>query len=113
MPDVLALSSGLRLRSQVCATEVIVIHPGARAFQLQCGGVPMIARDAGLVQGPGSAGDREPDPRWAGGTVLGKRYTRSDDESVEILVTRAGQGSLTDGRVALVVKAPRQLPASD
>ena len=35
------VEAGLRLRSQVCATEVIVVR-GAGDIDLRCGGQPMI-----------------------------------------------------------------------
>lgn len=101
-----ALRPGVRLRSQTCATEVIVVRPGAGTVALTCGGEPMIdhaASPAGL----------EPAATLAGGTQVGKRYTAEADPTVEVLVTKAGAGTLADGAVPLVVKTARPLPASD
>lgn len=107
MPDNVELRSGMRLRSQVCSTEVIVIRPGTRPVQLECGGEPMTATGVARIA------NGAPQARFSGGSRLGKRYTHPQDDSLEILVTRAGAGSLSDGRVALVLKQTRQLPASD
>jgi hypothetical protein len=46
------------------------------------------------------------------GTLLGKRYI-NDDESLEILCTRAGEGSVSIGDKVLVAGNPKPLPASD
>ena len=97
----------MRLQSQVCATEVIVVRSGAKPVQLRCGGSPMVGLDAAR-----SAGG-EPEARFSGGSKLGKRYTHPADNSLEILVTREGAGSLSDGQVELILKPARHLPASD
>ena len=107
MPHVLELRSGMRLQSQVCSTEVIVVRSGARPVHLRCGGSPMVGLDAAR-----SAGG-EPEPRFSGGSKLGKRYTHPEDSSLEILVTKEGAGSLSDGQVELILKPTRHLPASD
>ena len=107
MPDIVELKSGMRLRSQVCSTEVIIIRPGTRSVQLECGGAPMTPMDAARIA------DAKPEARLSGGSRLGKRYTHPRDDSLEILVTREGTGSLSDGPVELVLKQSRQLPASD
>jgi hypothetical protein len=46
------------------------------------------------------------------GTLLGKRYA---DEAIglEVLCTKAGQGSLSVGDTALAVKEAKPLPSSD
>ena len=47
-----------------------------------------------------------------GGTQLGKRY--SDDElGLELLCTKAGEGSISVGETILAVKGAKPLPASD
>ncbi|OLT13128.1 hypothetical protein BJF79_21245 [Actinomadura sp. CNU-125] len=101
------LRAGLRLKSQVCTTEVIVVRAGAGEVRLLCGGVPMVARDAESTGGPAAV------PGKTGGSVLGKRYTHPADETLEILVTAAGEGTLGDGDTDLVLKEARPLPASD
>jgi hypothetical protein len=45
-------------------------------------------------------------------TLLGKRYVDAAD-SVEVLCTSAGTGSLTINGVPLEIKSPKPLPASD
>lgn len=60
--------------------------------------------------------DREggtPEPGADGGALLGKRYTSLRDERLEVLVTKAGSGTLGDGQSPLVVKATKPMPASD
>jgi hypothetical protein len=42
---------------------------------------------------------------------MGKRYI--DDTGAEVLVTKAGSGSLSIGTIPLVVKEAKPLPASD
>jgi hypothetical protein len=101
------LRAGLRLRSQVCTTELIVIRPGGAAVVLHCGGVPMVERaQAATIQ-------VAPDGDHMGGTQLGKRYTHPADPGLEVLVTAAGAGSLSDGADDLVLKEAKPLPASD
>lgn len=101
------LRAGLRLKSQVCATEVIVVREGTRRLELRCGGVPMVDRDA--VVGVIAAAS----PQLMQGSLLGKRYTHPEDDRLELLVTVGGAGSLSDGETLLVLKAPKPLPASD
>jgi hypothetical protein len=43
---------------------------------------------------------------------VGKRYV-DPDESIEVLCTKAGAGSLSIGDAALAVKGAKPLPASD
>lgn len=107
MPHVVELRSGMRLQSQVCSTEVIVVRSGAKPVELRCGGSPMVGLDAMRSSGG------EPEARFSGGSMLGKRYTHPEDNSLEILVTRAGAGSLSDGPVELILRQTRHLPASD
>lgn len=101
----MVLKTGMRLRSQIDATELIVVKPPAGEELLLCGGHPMVelGRDLaeGLVAEPGA------------GTQIGKRYTSSADASFEVLVTRAGASDLKLGEVTLVRKEAKPLPASD
>ncbi|MFB4306844.1 hypothetical protein [Actinomadura sp. GTD37] len=100
------IKPGMRLHSKVCGTGVIVIRPGARTFDLRCGGVPV-----------SPSGDRDPASAplspYDGGSQLGKRYTHPDDDTLELLVTSPGAGTLSDGDTPLVIKEARPLPASD
>ena len=98
------LAPGTRLRSQVCETEVIVVKGGSLPADLTCGGHPM--KSAGEAAGPVS----DPEDGLDTGTLLGKRYGNG---VVEVLVTRAGRGTIAVGREALPLQDARQLPSSD
>lgn len=103
------IKTGARLRSQVDATEVVVVRPIPGDVDLTCGGHPMIdvkaEPEAGLTA-TGGDGDS------GGGTQLGKRYTLADTD-LEILVTKPGSNPLAVGGAVLTLKEARPLPASD
>jgi hypothetical protein len=101
------LKSGARLRSQVCTTEVIVVRPGAGSVSLTCGGAPLVDLKATPAEGLTAAAGLDT------GSLLGKRYTAAADEQLEVLVTKAGAGTLGDGDTPLVIKEAKPLPASD
>ncbi len=100
------LKTGARLRSQVDATELVVVRPLPGEVELTCRGHPMIDVKAeptpGLTATDG-AGE---------GTQLGKRYTLADSD-LEVLVTKPGSGTLAVGDQPLVLKEARPRPASD
>jgi hypothetical protein len=102
----LELRPGSRLRSAVDATEVVVVKPPIGPVDLCCGGHPMVPMGS-----DGEAG-AAPLPDHAGGTLLGKRYVDAD-ETLEVLCTKPGDGSLSVGDVPLQVKEAKPLPASD
>jgi hypothetical protein len=97
---------GVRLRSAVDATEVVVVRARPDAIDLCCGGHPMLAigeeGDAsGVVQ-----------PGFDEGTLIGKRY--ADEElGLELLCTKPGAGSLSVAHTLLPVKGAKPLPSSD
>ncbi|WP_109526598.1 MULTISPECIES: hypothetical protein [Nocardia] len=99
------LKAGARLRSQVDATEVIVVRAPTGEAVVSCGGHPMIdpaaAPGTGLAIAPGSAG-----------TLMGKRYT-ADETGIELLVTKPGSADLAVDGVVLTLKEAKPLPASD
>ena len=99
------IKNGMRLQSQVCETQIIVVKTGPALADLRCGGHSMVPleRDHPMV-GP-------PDPSLAQGTVMGKRYV--DEAGAEVLVTKAGAGTLSVGSEALQLKEAKPLPASD
>ncbi|MGV9633179.1 hypothetical protein ACWDO0_03260 [Nocardia rhamnosiphila] len=99
------ITSGSRLESQVCDTQVIVIRATDALAGLRCGGVPMI------VLGEEKPAGTALDPEFAGGTALGKRYVH--DSGAEILVTRGGAGTLAVEATPLAIKDAKPLPASD
>ena len=51
------------------------------------------------------------DPALSDGNLMGKRYV--DETGAEVLVTKAGAGTLSVGTTALTVKEAKPLPASD
>jgi hypothetical protein len=102
MPE---LKAGARLKSAVCTTEVIVVKTPSGNVDVTCGGVPMVGATETVER-------VAPKPEAAGGTALGKRYVNAD-ESLEILCTKAGEGSLGIGDTLLSLKEAKPLPASD
>jgi hypothetical protein len=99
------LKPGLRLKSQVGDTEIVVIK-GSGDHDLACGGVPVVAL------GDPVADDAVIAPGQTEVTLLGKRYTDRDD-AIEVLCTKPGTGTLSLDGQALAVKAAKALPASD
>ena len=99
-----SLKPGSRFTSSVCTTQVIVVK-GVGEVDLRCGGAPMLA--------PGAADDSGlPVEGASGGTLMGKRYV-DPDETVEVLCTKPGDGSLGIGDAQLDLKEAKPLPASD
>ncbi len=99
------IKNGTRLQSQVCDTQVIVVRSADSLDDLRAGGVPMVP------VGTDTAAGVTIDPVFSTGTVMGKRYI--DDMGAEVLVTRAGNGSLSVGTIPMAVKEAKPLPASD
>lgn len=99
------LKPGLKFQSAVCNAEVIVIKAGGAA-NLSCGGQPMLA--AGEAKDGNAASNSD----QMGGCQIGKRYVNEDD-SLELLCTKAGEGSLAADGAVLSVKDSKQLPSSD
>jgi hypothetical protein len=100
------LKTGSRLRSAVCATEVMVIAAPASEVELTCGGAPMLDAEAQPSEGPSIS------PDAAKGTALGKRYV-DEEGSLELLCIKPGEGSLALGGAALRLKEAKPLPSSD
>jgi hypothetical protein len=98
------LKNGTRLASQVCDTQVIVVKTAGSLDDLRCGGAPMLPLGAETARA-------DIDPAFALGNLMGKRYV--DDGGAEILVTKAGAGTLAIGTIALHHKVATPLPASD
>jgi hypothetical protein len=100
------LKPGLRLKSAVCSTEIMVIRTPALEALVACGGVEMLSMTETApprtVILPGNAG----------GTLIGKRYIDALDR-VEVLCTRGGDGSLSLDGAAMTVKQAKALPSSD
>jgi hypothetical protein len=102
------LRPGTRLKSVVCETQVIVVRAPKASVVVACGGEPMVALDADAVQADG----RRPAAGLDSGAALGKRYA-DEEAGLELLVTKAGSGTLTADGLVLPVKAAKPLPASD
>jgi len=96
------MKAGIKLKSAVCNTEVMVIK--AKDLVVACGGQPMVEAapaEKGAV-----------DPKFAEGTKIGKRYVNADG-SIELLCVKAGDGSLSIDGVILQTKDAKPLPSSD
>ena len=100
------LKPGTRLRSAVCAAEVMVVAAPDRDTQLSCGGAAMLDIEAQPPAGLSLATDA------AGGTQLGKRYV-SEAGDLEVLCTKPGEGTLSLDGAPLTIKGAKPLPASD
>lgn len=96
------MKAGIRLKSAVCDTEVMVIR--CEAETVECGGAPMT--DAA----PAKLGVLSAE--HANGTLMGKRYVDADG-ACELLCVKAGKGSLAINGAALNIKDAKPLPASD
>jgi hypothetical protein len=96
-------STGTRLGSTACATEVIVVRAPSDEVALTCGRLPMEPVPAETT---GDVGDDGP------GSVVGKRYVHPDT-GMELLCTKAGAGQLRVGDQELELKAAKRLPSSD
>jgi len=100
------LKPGLRLKSAVCSTEIMVVRAPPEEARLSCGGVEMIA----ATESPTPA--LRLDPALARGSLIGKRYVDAT-EQYELLCTKGGEGSLSLNGRALRVKQAKALPSSD
>lgn len=104
------LRPGLRLRSQVCTTEIIVVRAPTDNMELdlRCGGEVMVSLGTEVDHEASPAGGHD------GGSQLGKRYSLDGMErTLEILVTKGGRGTLAVGSAILTIQQPKPLPSSD
>ena len=99
------IKNGTRLQSQVCDTQVIVVRSADSLDDLRAGGAPMVPIDQEV------SSDLVLDEALSDGNLMGKRYV--DEYGAEVLVTKAGKGTLSVGTTALTVKEAKPLPASD
>jgi hypothetical protein len=102
----IALKAGGRFKSAVSEVQVMVIKAPPGEHRVQCGGVDMLGANAPAPE-PAAI-----DSADSGETLIGKRYVNAD-ESLELLCTKGGKGSLTLGGAALEIKQAKQLPSSD
>ena len=100
----LEIKPGLRLKSQVCTGEAMVVK--GTGVELTCGGVPMIGADE-------AADDNlTADQEHMYDCLIGKRYVNAE-ETIEVLCVKAGEGSFgVDGQM-LMGKETKRLPSSD
>ena len=95
---------GDQLACTACTTRVVVVRvPADRGPLIECGGSPMVAATPGAKPAP---------PVPGAATQIGKRYVDAT-ETVELLCTSSGTGTLTCDGTAMVIKAAKPLPASD
>jgi hypothetical protein len=99
------LPAGSRWKSTVCTTEVVVVRPPGAPRSLGCGGAEMVALDT-------AGGGGTIDPALAGGTQMGKRYA-DEASGIELLCTKAGDGTVTLDGTPVELKGAKPLPASD
>ena len=97
--------AGQQLVSAVDSTAVIVIKAPAAECTLTCGGVAMAVAGQPVTAA-------QPDPSLMGGTQIGKRYVDEAD-TIQLLCTKAGSGTLAVDGKPLVIQAAKPLPASD
>lgn len=97
--------AGQQLVSAVDSTAVIIVRAPAEEGTLTCGGVAMAS--------PGEViPAAEPDPAQLSGTQIGKRYVDEAD-TIQVLCTKAGSGTLAFDGKPLTIQAAKPLPASD
>ena len=100
------LKPGSRWRSGVCDTEVVVVRPPKGAVALECGGHPMTLLNAPRPEGLSIAGEH------SAGSQAGKRYA-DEETGLEVLCSKAGQGSLAVNGRPIQAKEAKKLPSSD
>ena len=94
----------MRLKSVVCSGEGMIVK--AIDVVVTCGGLPMVAVDEQIDD----AGDANPDHMYQ--CLIGKRYI-NQEETLEVLCIKTGEGSFgVDGQM-LVGKETKKLPSSD
>ena len=98
---------GHALASPVDSTTVIVVRAPDRDVDITCAGVGMWDPKGGGEPPAGTT-----DPGQLTGSVMGKRYA-SQELGLELLCTKAGEGSISVGETVLAVKGAKPLPASD
>ncbi len=98
------LSTGQRLKSGVCTTEIMVISAPQEELELTCGGAPMTVN--------GEKHNAPVDPDHADGTTIGKRYVNADGK-LEVLCVKPGNGSLAINGDSLKLKDSKKLPKTD
>lgn len=101
----LTLKPGVRLYCAVDTTELIVIKAPAGQVDLTLGGHPAVLNAEERTEGAVAA-DHD------GGVAMGKRYVDADN-SIEVLVTKAGAAIPALAGTPLLLKDAKPLPSSD
>jgi hypothetical protein len=101
------LRVGQTLASTVDAVTVIVVRAPDGDVTITNGGAEMVDPKGDRAGEKGTA-----DPAQQGGTQLGKRYVDAAD-TIELLATKGGPGSLAIDGAPLEIKSAKPLPASD
>lgn len=100
------LKPGARIISAVCTAELMTVKAPKVELEITIGGVATIA----------SAQQRDGSTKIVegcdGGTLMGKRYVDEAD-TIELLCTKAGVGSVAVNGEVLQLKDAKALPASD
>ena len=99
------IKNGTRLQSQVCDTQVIVVRSAESLDDLRAGGAPLVPVGSDVDS------SLSLEDSLSEGNLMGKRYV--DDNGAEVLVTKAGKGTLSVGATPLALKEAKPLPASD
>ena len=99
------LKAGSRYRSSTCTGEFVVVKAPADDTDLRCGGAPVVPIDE-------AGGTGTPEAPFNEGTLVGKRYA-NEEGTLELLITKSGDGSLSIGDAVLEVKGAKPLPSSD
>jgi hypothetical protein len=102
----LEIKPGARFRSAVCTTEIAVVKGSGASVDLRCGGHPVVP------MGTEPPADLAIEAGFDGGTAVGKRLV-DDDDTIEVLCTKAGAGSLSIADALLRLKEAKPLPSSD
>ncbi|MGH9135577.1 MAG: hypothetical protein ACRD0G_00845 [Acidimicrobiales bacterium] len=99
------LQAGTRVFGAACSTEGVVVKAPAHPVSLTIGDRPALldASERLTDEDPGTDAEA---------AFLGKRYV-NDDESVEVLCTRPGNGGFAVDGTPCGVKGAKPLPASD
>jgi hypothetical protein len=87
-------------------TEIVVVRAPSDEVELTIGGKPVIGLDETRPEGAAPA------PGLDEATPVGKRYT-DEAGTIEVLVTKAGSGTLALGDAPLGLKTAKPLPSSD
>jgi hypothetical protein len=102
----MTLKPGTRLFSATCATEMIAVKAPAGEVELTIGGAPP------LLAAADRTGSIDVAEGHGGGAAMGKRYV-DDDDTIELLCTKPGDGLPALNGEVLEIKDAKPLPASD